>query len=186
MMNELVTVANLVEYLSRTGAPQLGRNEGTVLQSRTRNRRELNPVGKTHPTMRSDDDVAADFEVFYEDLQHAGRDPVLDFEQGKRPVALFLEAAIHDFEQRFGGIVGMSDCHPHVTHDTEEMSAADSHAGEELSEILADDIFQQRKAEATFVGRERDEPGEQVGHFNARKLRSAAMVHDDREITAPV
>ena len=66
------------------------------------------------------------------------------------------------------------------------MRGADAHAGEELSEVLANHIFQQREPIAAFVGGQRDEARQQIRHFDASEFRSAAMIDNDRKIATSV
>ena len=82
--------------------------------------------------------------------------------------------------------MGMGDRHVHVPDDAEEMGGADTHAREELAEILSNHVFQQREPIATFLGGQRDETGQQVRHLDASEFRPAAMIDNDGEIAASI
>ena len=186
VMHELIAIPDLVEDFRRAFAPDPGRLHRPIVQIRPRNGGERHPVGESHAASRPHDHLAVCLEVFDEQIQHAGRHAVFDFEQRDRAVPLFPEAAVDDLEDRFGGVLRVSDGHLHVAHDAKHVRGADADAGEELREVFANHVFEHRKAANPVVVGKRDKPRQEIGDLHARELRPSLVLDDHREVLAAV
>ena len=186
MMNHAIAIADLVEDVRRSLPPDLGWLQRLVSQIRARDRGKRHPVGKPHAAAGPDDDVAAGLEVLDQEIEHARRHGVIDFEQRDRPVLLLAQSAIDDFQNGLGGVPRMGDGHFHVADDAEHVCGADAHAWKELPEVLANHVFEHREAAHAVSAGKRDEPRQQVGHLHARELRSSFVLDHDRQILAAI
>ena len=182
----LIAIADLVEDVRRSLAPDLGRLQRPVSQIGARDRGERHPVREPHAAARPDDDVAARLEVLDQQIEHARRHGVIDFEQRDRAVPLLAQAAIDDFQNGLGGVLRMGDRHFHVADDAEHVCGANAHAGKQLPEVLANHVFEHREPAHPVSAGKRDEPRQQVGHLDARELRPPFVLDDDREILAAI
>ena len=154
MMHQLIAVADLVEDVGRSLPPHLGWLQRPIPQIRARDRGERRPVREPHAAAGPDDDVAAGLEVLDQEIEHARRHGVIDFEKRDRAVPLLAQPAIDDFQYGLGGVARMGDGHFHVADDAEHVRGADAHAGKQLPEVLANHVFEHREPAHAVSARE--------------------------------
>ena len=102
------------------------------------------PVAESHAVRRAHDDVLVDLEVLDQDVQHPARHRLVDFEQRERAVAQLLQAAVDGLEQVVGLV--FLDHHVGVADDAEQVRAPDLGAGEQLLDVLLDDVLEERES----------------------------------------
>ena len=93
---------------------------------------------------------------------------------------------------RLEQVVGLVllDHHVGVADDAEQVRAVDLRAREQLLDVGADDVFEEREGQAARAARSLsgsgDEARQHVRHLDARELGAPAVPHDDREVLAQV
>jgi hypothetical protein len=188
MVHQVVLVADLVEdRLDVVVVPQLPRREGRVLQLRAVQLLDGPPVAEAHAIGGADHDVLFDGEVLDQDVEDPPRHGRVDFEQRQRAVAQLLQPLVHRLEQVVGFV--LLDHHVGVADDAEQVGAAHLGAGEQLVDVVLDDVFEEREGEAALgrdVLRHRHEARQHVGHLDARELGASAMLDHHCKVLAQV
>ncbi len=185
-MDQHVLLAEVVEDLG-VARPDGARRERGVLQVRQVQPGELVPVVPVHPLAGAQHDVLVDLEVLHEDVQHAARHRLFDFEETQRAVAQLLEAAVHRLQQVVGLV--LLDHHVRVPDDAEQVRRLQVGAREQVVQVGADDVLEERERQPRVrrhVGGDGDEPIQRGRNLHARELGAAAVADDDREVAAQV
>ena len=152
VVHQVVLVADLVEdRLEVVGVPQLPRRERRILQLRAVQLLDRAPVAEAHAIRGADHDVLFDGEVLDQDVEDAARHRRVDLEQRQRAVAQLLQPLVDGLEQVVGLV--LLDHHVGVADDAEEVRAAHLRAGEQLVDVVLDDVFEEGERQAALRAR---------------------------------
>ena len=118
--------------------------EGGVLQVVARQVGDRVQAGEVERAGQRDDLVAADAELGDQQVEHLRVDRLLDLEPHGRAEAATQQLLLERLEEVLG--VVLLDLEVLVAGDPEGVRAEHLHAGEELLEVLADDVLERHEA----------------------------------------
>ena len=150
-----------------------GRHALRILELRPVDLRDLEQAAEVERRGQAVDLLRGDRELLHEQVERRVIHVVGDLEADGRAEAALQQPLLERLDEVLGLV--LLDLDVLVAGDAELVVLEDLHAGEQVAEVVGDEVFERDEAHAAgTVIRELHEPGEQRRHLDARELDAAA------------